>query len=214
MARLLLVGAQSVAGELERDWGPRAHICKTECPKSRRRDDRRILLIPSYSVEVSAQVPAGASFWMPSKSEYDETAEVGDSGFGFFGDTWVLMDLTTEEAGSIVAEERELLPLVDRYSRTPEEFEETVTSLESPDLPECQPDRLRDTPLWDRIVDETGTSREPAFGGLEFGVAGVPPTQVAQWAGHSVEVLLKIYAKVIVGQDRVWEGLIDDALGD
>ncbi|MFF4240445.1 tyrosine-type recombinase/integrase [Actinomadura geliboluensis] len=43
--------------------------------------------------------------------------------------------------------------------------------------------------------------------------AGVPPTQVAEWAGHSVEVLLKIYAKVIAGQDRVWEGLIDDALG-
>ncbi|WUI00965.1 site-specific integrase [Spirillospora sp. NBC_00431] len=42
--------------------------------------------------------------------------------------------------------------------------------------------------------------------------AGVPPTQVAEWAGHSVEVLLKIYAKVIAGQDRVWEGLIDDAL--
>ncbi len=35
---------------------------------------------------------------------------------------------------------------------------------------------------------------------------GVPPTQVAEWAGHSVEVLLKIYAKVIAGQDRVWEG--------
>lgn len=43
--------------------------------------------------------------------------------------------------------------------------------------------------------------------------AGVPPTQVAEWAGHSVEVLLKIYAKVIAGQDRVWEELIDDALG-
>ena len=43
--------------------------------------------------------------------------------------------------------------------------------------------------------------------------AGVPPTQVAEWAGHSVEVLLKVYAKVIAGQDRRWEGLIDDALG-
>lgn len=44
--------------------------------------------------------------------------------------------------------------------------------------------------------------------------AGVPPTQIAEWAGHSVEVLLKIYAKVIGGQDRVWEGLIDTALAD
>ncbi|MFD0537513.1 hypothetical protein ACFQY7_30940 [Actinomadura luteofluorescens] len=44
--------------------------------------------------------------------------------------------------------------------------------------------------------------------------AGVPPTQVAEWAGHSVEVLLKIYAKVIAGHDHVWEGLTDEALGD
>lgn len=43
--------------------------------------------------------------------------------------------------------------------------------------------------------------------------AGVPPTQVAEWAGHSVEVLLKIYAKVIGGHDHVWEARIDDALG-
>lgn len=42
--------------------------------------------------------------------------------------------------------------------------------------------------------------------------AGVPATQVAEWAGHGVEVLLKIYAKCIAGQDRLWEGLIDQAL--
>ncbi len=42
--------------------------------------------------------------------------------------------------------------------------------------------------------------------------AGVPATQVAQWAGHSVEVLLKIYAKCIEGQDDVWRGVIDGAL--
>ena len=30
---------------------------------------------------------------------------------------------------------------------------------------------------------------------------GVYPTQVAGWAGHSVDVLLRIYAKCVVGQD-------------
>ncbi len=43
--------------------------------------------------------------------------------------------------------------------------------------------------------------------------AGVPPTQVAEWAGHSVEVLLTIYAKCIHGRDQVWFTLIDRALG-
>ena len=31
---------------------------------------------------------------------------------------------------------------------------------------------------------------------------GVYPTQVAEWAGHGVDVLLRIYAKCIVGQDK------------
>jgi hypothetical protein len=31
--------------------------------------------------------------------------------------------------------------------------------------------------------------------------AGVPPKQVALWAGHSVEVLMRVYAKVLSGQE-------------
>ncbi|GAB2446153.1 hypothetical protein GCM10027187_09990 [Streptosporangium sandarakinum] len=44
--------------------------------------------------------------------------------------------------------------------------------------------------------------------------AGIPATQVAEWAGHSVEVLLKIYAKCVDGHDHVWHGMLDRALGD
>jgi len=42
--------------------------------------------------------------------------------------------------------------------------------------------------------------------------AGVPPTQVAEWAGHSVTVLLKVYAKCIVGQDAAARARIEEAL--
>ena len=31
--------------------------------------------------------------------------------------------------------------------------------------------------------------------------AGVPATQVAEWAGHSVNVLLRVYAKCVYGQE-------------
>jgi integrase len=41
---------------------------------------------------------------------------------------------------------------------------------------------------------------------------GVPATQVAEWAGHSVEVLLTIHAKCIEGRDQVWFDRIDRAL--
>jgi integrase len=42
--------------------------------------------------------------------------------------------------------------------------------------------------------------------------AGVAPTQVAQWAGHSVAVLLQIYAKCIDGQDELARTRIAAAL--
>ncbi|GII26502.1 tyrosine-type recombinase/integrase [Planosporangium mesophilum] len=42
--------------------------------------------------------------------------------------------------------------------------------------------------------------------------AGVPATQVAEWAGHSVAVLLRVYAKCIVGQDEAARRRIEDAM--
>jgi integrase len=42
---------------------------------------------------------------------------------------------------------------------------------------------------------------------------GVPPTTVAEWAGHSVEVLLKIYAKCLDGTDAAIQRRVQDALG-
>ncbi|MFB9830740.1 tyrosine-type recombinase/integrase [Actinoallomurus acaciae] len=41
---------------------------------------------------------------------------------------------------------------------------------------------------------------------------GVPPAQVAEWAGHSVSVLLKVYAKCIEGQDETSKRRIEAAL--
>jgi integrase len=43
---------------------------------------------------------------------------------------------------------------------------------------------------------------------------GVAPTQVAEWAGHSVEVLLKIYAKCLDGQEDIALRRIEEALGE
>ena len=41
---------------------------------------------------------------------------------------------------------------------------------------------------------------------------GVYPTQVAEWAGHSVDVLLRIYAKCVAGQDELAKRRISEAL--
>jgi len=42
--------------------------------------------------------------------------------------------------------------------------------------------------------------------------AGVPPTRVAEWAGHSVNVLLRVYAKCVYGQDEVTRQRIEARL--
>lgn len=44
--------------------------------------------------------------------------------------------------------------------------------------------------------------------------AGVPAPQVAEWAGHSVAVLLRVYAKCLDGQDRAARTRIEAALRD
>lgn len=44
--------------------------------------------------------------------------------------------------------------------------------------------------------------------------SGVPPAQVAEWAGNSVPVLLSTYAKCVSGQDADHKRRIEDALRD
>ena len=34
--------------------------------------------------------------------------------------------------------------------------------------------------------------------------SGVPATEIAAWAGHSVEMLLRVYARCVAGLEEVW----------
>lgn len=43
--------------------------------------------------------------------------------------------------------------------------------------------------------------------------AGTPERQVAEWAGHSVEVLNRVYSKILSGFDQTWYERIDRVLG-
>ncbi|GAA3365164.1 tyrosine-type recombinase/integrase [Saccharopolyspora gregorii] len=44
--------------------------------------------------------------------------------------------------------------------------------------------------------------------------AGVEPTRVAEWAGHSVHVLLRVYAKCLDGGEQAARQRVQDLLGD
>ena len=65
-------------------------------------------------------------------------------------------------------------------------------------------------------LDDAGSSTSShALPRLRVHVAqrGVPATQVAEWAGHSVEVLLKVYATCLDGQDEIARRRVQEALG-
>ncbi|HTP16759.1 MAG TPA: tyrosine-type recombinase/integrase [Streptosporangiaceae bacterium] len=42
--------------------------------------------------------------------------------------------------------------------------------------------------------------------------SGVPPTEIAAWAGHSVEMLLRVYARCVAGLEDVWIARMDASL--
>jgi integrase len=42
--------------------------------------------------------------------------------------------------------------------------------------------------------------------------SGVPATEVAAWAGHSVEVLMRVYARCVTGLEDVWISRMEGAL--
>ncbi len=42
--------------------------------------------------------------------------------------------------------------------------------------------------------------------------SSVPPTEVAAWAGHSLEVLMRVYARCVVGLEDVWIARMDATL--
>jgi integrase len=44
--------------------------------------------------------------------------------------------------------------------------------------------------------------------------AGAPAPQVAEWAGHSVDVLLRVYAKCVSGQQHEAKRRIEEATRD
>ena len=44
--------------------------------------------------------------------------------------------------------------------------------------------------------------------------AGAQPTLVTEWAKHSVQVLLRVYAKCIEGQDAQSRKLVENVLGE
>jgi hypothetical protein len=64
-----------------------------------------------------------------------------------------------------------------------------------------------------RVATGAPSIRPSACGCVDVVERGVPATDVAAWAGHSVEVLLKIYAKCLDGGTEQLRQRVQTALG-
>jgi hypothetical protein len=64
------------------------------------------------------------------------------------------------------------------------------------------------------VAGSDASASTSAFPGRQdlASAAGVPAAQVAEWAGHSVDVLLRVYVKCIAGQQGEAKRRIEDAM--
>lgn len=82
----------------------------------------------------------------------------------------------------------------------------------------------RTSPIWSaapvsawtvlRVSRSPSVISSPARRLVQYSSRGVALTQVADWAGHSVEILLRVYAKCLEGQDEIAKRRIAAALAD
>ena len=129
------------------------------------------LVLPfSADYGFDAELPEEATYWTPGP-EYPADEE--DS-LGYFHDVWPIVDIDHSRADATVAGERYVIEFVDFLSRDPAEFEGIATAIECgyPDtLPPGFSGRWQSAGIIEMVGD--GEIPEPAFEGMELGVAGL-----------------------------------------
>lgn len=126
-------------------------------------------MIPRADVEVSPDLPAGAAYWVPTEEDLSE------EGVGYFRDTWLIMNVSAEEAEEIVSYEEQMLRVVDELAANPQDFEELAKCVEWSDveainaLPEGVKRRHGFASFRNMIpIDDFSVLQ-----GLDFGVSGL-----------------------------------------
>jgi hypothetical protein len=122
-------------------------------------------LIPRVETELKATVPDQATFWTPGDDD------IGDEGFGYFRDTWPILDVSPDDANGMLQREDQLLRLAKELAKDEVEFDGLAKALETGDQ-WLIPERLTTEPYISSLspwLDEDA----PPLDGLELGVAGL-----------------------------------------
>lgn len=123
-------------------------------------------MFPTADIHGTTDLPQEATFWMPKRADID------DDGIGcYFRDAWTILDVTLQDAQSLVCAERNLANAVDGLARNGADFERFANLVEGGLDGEHPPDLMDEERA---AVEVLGPGNEPAaLEGLELGVAGL-----------------------------------------
>jgi hypothetical protein len=121
-------------------------------------------MIPRSDLDLSAQIPAEAKYWLPARDDLED-----DEGFGFFRDVWPILDVSFNQAKAQLADDERLVKLVAEAANNADEFDALAKAVEAGDVDDLasllsgKPQDLLTAIAPDEIVVD----------GLELGVAGL-----------------------------------------
>ncbi|MFD7884893.1 hypothetical protein ACFV3N_20935 [Streptomyces bauhiniae] len=127
-------------------------------------------MIPIVEYTPVSELPAQASFWMPTEDDIPD-----DEGLGYFRDVWMILNEPIDCSRRVIETEKAFIEIADRVAKSEEEFEIVSRILETGDI-----ERLNSTSFRNafgtkelNIVDWSESDDPPPLGNLELGVAGV-----------------------------------------
>ena len=120
-------------------------------------------MFPIAARSGSSDLPRDAEFWMPKSNEITE------EGFGFFRDTWRIVDVAPADARQLIEIERAIADVVSSLSHSLADFERLAEIAESGGID----DPANDITERERHVLGEVISDIPDLEGLELGVAGL-----------------------------------------
>ena len=123
-------------------------------------------MIPQREVEVSSDLPAEATYWMPTEEDIPD-----DEGIGFFRDNWIILGWTREEASDLLTEEKRICQLVDDLSASAEVFEVFAKAVENGDAEDIPAD-VKESDRGQAFANSLSEEYSP-LEGLELGVSGL-----------------------------------------
>src|SRR3990167_755560 len=141
-------------------------------------------MIPTTPIEGGDSLPICASFWTPDLSALTE-----DEGFGFFRDTWPILDIPHEFAQQVVSTERIIVDCLSQLASSPAHYERLAQIVENwdPDVIEedlSSGEHAAISGILRNADDNPLDSLELGVSGLSLALSSIGAYPAASCRGH------------------------------